>query len=161
MLSLLPPAFRKTVAQALNAETSRVEEIRCRLGQPVSVVECGKVRLLPTDSISQEHLDGLFERAVNVSAHAHSEEIQNGFLFTDTGYRVGLCGTAYISRDGKTGIRELTSVSIRIPREIPGADRKRISKYFDPLTARLWENNASAGTDSKAIAIRAARCGCR
>ena len=124
VLSLLPPAFRKTVAQALNAETSRVEEIRCRLGQPVSVVECGKLRLLPTDSISQEHLDGLFERAVNVSVHAHSEEIQNGFLFTDTGYRIGLCGTAYISRDGKTGIRELTSVSIRIPREIPGCSDK-------------------------------------
>lgn len=124
LLLLLPRELRSAVERVLKDETSRVEEIRCRIGQPVSVLRCGEMLRLPTERITQDHLDQLLERATSASVHAHAEEIQNGFLFTDSGYRIGLCGTVFHGRNGMVHIRELTSVNIRIPQAHPGCADK-------------------------------------
>ena len=120
LLRLFPVDLRDALASELRKDTGRIEEIRCRIGQPVSVLEDGKMKPLSTKIVSASHLDDLFERATSASVHAYTEQIQNGFLFTSSGYRVGLCGTVYFSGQAIAGIRELTSVSVRIPHELRG-----------------------------------------
>lgn len=120
LLQLFPAEMRDVLASELMNDSHRIEEVRCRIGRPVSVLCGGNMRLLSTGNVSAAHLDYLFERATNASVHAYAEEIQNGFLFTSSGYRIGLCGTIYYSGQAIAGIRELTSVSVRIPRELRG-----------------------------------------
>ena len=117
LLNMFPKELRHAIALALEGNP---EEIRCRIGLPVSVVVCGKGRQLSTVNVTAEHLDFLFERATNASAHTFMEEIQNGYLFTASGYRVGLCGTVYYHGKHIAGIRDFTSVNVRIPRALPG-----------------------------------------
>ena len=132
LLQLFPTDLRDALASELQKDTGRIEEIRCRIGQPVSVLEGGKMKLLSTKIVSASHLDDLFERATSASVHAYTEQIQNGFLFTSSGYRVGLCGTVYFSGQAIAGIRELTSVSVRIPHELRGC--------ADEVYPKLLEN---------------------
>ena len=120
LLSLFPREMRETLASALNDESRRTEEIRCRIGRPVAVLKNGRMEPLETVNVTAAHLDYLFERATNASVHAYAEEIQNGFLFTASGYRIGLCGTVYFSGQAIAGIRDITSVTVRIPRELRG-----------------------------------------
>ena len=51
----------------------------------------------------------------------HGEQIRQGYLQTAGGCRVGLCGCAYGQAAGQIdGIRQLSSVSVRIPHAVPG-----------------------------------------
>ena len=132
LLQLFPVDLRDALASELRKDTCRIEEIRCRIGQPVSVLEGGNMKLLSTEIVSATHLDDLFERATSASVHTYTEQIQNGFLFTSSGYRVGLCGTVYYIGQAIAGIRELTSVSVRIGRELRGC--------ADEVYPKLLEN---------------------
>jgi len=117
LLNLFPKELRQAIAFTLE---KKPEEIRCRIGHPVSVLIGGKGQQISTINITAEHLDYLFERATNVSAHTFMEEIQNGYLFTASGYRIGLCGTVYYHGQSIAGIRDFTSVNVRIPHALPG-----------------------------------------
>lgn len=120
LLSLFPRDLRERLSEVLNDQYNRTEEIRCRIDQPVSLIINGKNHQLSTKRVTAAHLDYLFEHATNVSVHAFMEEIRNGFLFTASGYRIGLCGTVFFSGQTIAGIRDLTSVVIRIPHEFYG-----------------------------------------
>lgn len=131
LLQLFPKGMRDALASELRNDDNRIEEIRCRIGCPVSVLANGKVRLLSTENVAASHLDYLVERATCASIHAFAEEIQNGYLFTASGYRIGLCGTVYYSGQAIAGIRELTSVSVRIPHELCGCADDVYPKLLD------------------------------
>ena len=120
LLPLFPKELREILAAVLNEDSKRTEEIRCRIGHPVAVLRSGRMEQLTTVNVTAAHLDYLIERATNASVHAYTEEIQNGYLFTSSGYRIGLCGTVYFSGQTIAGIRDITSVSIRIPHELRG-----------------------------------------
>ena len=120
LLTLFPREMREMLAAALNDDSKITEEIRCRIGHPVTVLKRGRMEPLSKLEVTAEVLDYLFERATSASVHAYAEEIQNGFLFTSSGYRIGLCGTVYFSGQTFAGIRDITSVSIRIPHELRG-----------------------------------------
>lgn len=136
LLSLFPKELRPELAAALNAGTGSAEEIRCRIGYPIFVLKSGGEKCVLTCSVTQEHLDYLFERATSASVHAYTEEIQNGFLFTSSGYRIGLCGTMYGNQKLVSGIRDLTSVSVRIPHEMPGC----ADKIYPQLTENGFQS---------------------
>ena len=121
LLSLFPNELRQGIALGL---TNRTEEIRCRIGYPASAVVCGKDHELSTVNVTAWHLDYLLERATSMSVHSYTEEIRKGYLFTLTGYRVGICGTAYYHGQLLAGVRDLTSASVRIPHEFPGCADK-------------------------------------
>ncbi len=61
----------------------------------------------------------MLERAVNASLYARAEELRRGYLHTADGCRIGVCGTVY-QNGASAGIRQITSLSIRIAREIRG-----------------------------------------
>lgn len=120
LLALFPPELRKAVLTAVEDKSMKTEEIRCRIGHPVSALGKGGIYLLPTAAVTPQQLDYLFERATSASFHAYEREIRNGFVFTSSGYRIGLCGTCYYDGSSLAGIHDFTSVSIRIPHDVRG-----------------------------------------
>jgi stage III sporulation protein AA len=128
---LLPQGLRQKVRELGRQDRENVEEIRLRAGQPISVLLPEGERSLSAEKVTRRDLDGLLDIATGASAYSARDSIRAGFITVRGGYRIGLCGTAVTQDGGIAGFRTLSSVSIRIPREVRGAAEK-IIKYIAP-----------------------------
>ena len=127
VLSLLPAAVKENT-----------EEIRLRAGLPVALTvggetvfmrENGQTSFIITrDLLKSEKadLEESFRLLCKNSVYAHENELKNGFIIMDNGHRAGVCGT--LTEGGV--MHNITSVNIRIAREIFGAANE-IVKEFD------------------------------
>lgn len=128
---LLPPILRKDTRQLTKEQRSIAEEIRLRKGRPLTVLLPDGETEIGCEPINREHIDSLMDIATRVSAHSYKESVKNGYITARGGYRIGLCGTTIVKNGEVDGFRELTSVSIRISREIIGlADKVLIPNPF-------------------------------
>jgi len=59
------------------------------------------------------------------SVYAHTEEIKNGYIIMNSGHRAGVCG-----RVVKEGMKDISSVNIRIAREVIGC-ANTLAERFD------------------------------
>ena len=113
---LLPPDLRQ-YAEAF----SGAEEIRLRQGRPPGVLLGGQERPVPgCRAVTGYDLDGVLERATGASVHTARDSVRSGFVSVKGGIRLGLCGSVITRLDRPDGIRRLSSVAIRIPREARG-----------------------------------------
>ncbi len=141
-LLALPEAVRKDA-----------QEIRLRVGKPVCVIcpggscflkQDGGVSRLPEPGClisSRADLEESFRMLCGYSVYSHENEIRNGFVTIRGGHRVGLCGTAVLQGGIVTGIRDVSSMNVRIAREVPGsADR-----IFSLLGEKMEEGLLIAG----------------
>ncbi len=118
-LSFLTQKFR-CVAQELSHEEKRnAREFRLRAGVGFSVFVNGEEKRLLRD-VTAEDISDVLELATESSLHCARIKLAQGFVTVRGGHRVGLCGTVVKGADGVSGIRELSSVSIRIAKEIKG-----------------------------------------
>lgn len=86
-------------------------EIRLRVGGAVSLTHGGEN--LPLDIfINADEMRECVARLCRGSFYAHESTIRAGYIMFDGGVRIGVCGT--FPADGK-GIRDITSINIRIP----------------------------------------------
>ena len=81
--------------------------------------------------VSREVLREMFLQLCGHSVFRHEEEIRQGFVCPGGNCRVGLCGTAVMEGGEIRSLRDLSSASVRIARQIPGAAA--------PVAAALWE----------------------
>lgn len=95
---------------------ARVEEIRLRVGRPMHLVlPEGEVPLQQT-RVTRDDLEYVLDRSTEFSRYAAAETLRAGYVTAEGGFRIGLCGTV-LSLNGRTeGIKDISSVSIRIPR---------------------------------------------
>lgn len=113
------------------------EEIRLRVNAPIILTVSGKAVLLrengqPCFFISRdlpcataEDIDLSYRLLCGNSAYAHSEELKSGFIQMKNGCRAGICGT--LTENGF--MKDITSVNIRIAREVIGAANSIAEKY--------------------------------
>ena len=111
-----------------------IEEIRCRIGQAAAVVTAGTELQLDAATVTAEDLDHILERATAFSYHAFADELRRGYVHTPGGCRIGVCGTL---TDG--GMRDVSSISFRLPHEIKGCADPVISELMSdgPVSALI------------------------
>lgn len=122
------PRLRRTLEFLPDELKMRVEEIRLRTGQPVSltvrgeplfVLERGDVSGIITRDLlvaEKDELDECFRLLCRNSVYAHSAELKNGYIMMTDGHRAGVCGTV-----GENGMMyDISSINIRIAREVKG-----------------------------------------
>lgn len=137
-VQVLPVSLRREALALPPEEWGQVEELRLRIGWPMSAVFSGGERALGGLPITVHELDQLLELASRASVHAVMEQLRRGYLTIEGGHRVGLCGSA-VMRDGEIHtLRRLSSASIRVARSVPGAAR--------PLLTRLAGDEPIAST---------------
>lgn len=118
---LLPPCLRSEVLNLSDELISTAEEIRLRVGKaPTVVLAKGETEILPQHKITPSELQLVLEIATRASAHTYADSIKMGFVTAEGGCRLGLCGTCSTDSFKITGIRRLSSLCIRIPREKQG-----------------------------------------
>lgn len=109
----------------------RCSEIRLRVNKPL-VLTCGKDKIgidKNGNSVganrgficSREMIIDSFSRICDYSVHTHSNEITKGFITVKGGHRIGVTGTAVVDGESNiTAVRDISSLCIRIAREIKG-----------------------------------------
>lgn len=119
---VLPPELR-SAALALPEETrSRAEELRLRLGQPMTVLADGVESEVPgPPPVDRGTLDTLLEIATQASAHTALERVRRGYVALRGGHRIGLCGIAAMEGGQIKSLRCLSSLSLRVARPVTGA----------------------------------------
>ena len=112
----------------------QVNEIRLRRDRPLQL-DCRGRRIflndrplrpvfLPDDSCIKatgDDLEQTFRRLCEYSIHSHQDQIREGYLTLRGGHRAGICGTAVTENGTLTAVRGVSSINLRISRDIPGA----------------------------------------
>ena len=118
LLEILPPRIRRDV-DALGRYT--LQELRLRMGaQPELVLK--RESLWLEKRCSKEDIAFCIQSASRYSPWT-SASIKKGYLTAPGGHRIGLCGLALYQNGAMTGLREITSVCIRVARDFPGIAR--------------------------------------
>ena len=135
VLAILPGALRESVGR-LRADS--LEELRLRAGRPPTAVLNGQESRIPgcAEAMTSRMLEEIVAAATNRSCYAAEASLREGYVTLPGGHRVGLCGTAAL-RDGCIqSLRELSSVSIRIARQVSCASQELL-RQLDSSTLIL------------------------
>jgi stage III sporulation protein AA len=132
ILPLLAPRLAGLVSAAARHLPAPLEEIRLREERPLHLVydggdafadPDGRLTPAPAKAVCATHDDLLrtFQLIAQGSVYAWEDEIRGGFLTVAGGHRVGLCGRAVTEGGSIRTIKHVSSLNIRIAREVPGA----------------------------------------
>lgn len=114
----LPSYICETVEQGWRAQLrgafSLLEEIRLRVGRRSSLTVGGENIMLPLELTSAE-LFSILTKMCGGSLYAYSDSINEGYLTLQGGVRVGVVGQAACEDKRVVGVREISSLCIRIP----------------------------------------------
>ncbi len=124
-LKLLTPRLRTAIETCIDINS--IDEIRLRLGRQLSVISQGRIqRLSHLAIVGCDDIEYTFKNAFSYSLHCYSKELSEGYITTEGGNRVGLCGTAVIPAQDYAcvdSIKYISSINIRIGREVYGYGR--------------------------------------
>lgn len=129
--SMLPIALNGELLILPEAEQNRIEEIRLRAGQAMTVLIDGNEKsVAPEHRITVSELEGVLECATGASVHSVETSMANGYINVKGGIRLGICGNAIMRSGAVCGIRNLSSLSVRIPKEIHGCASDELQKML-------------------------------
>lgn len=118
---ILPEAIRNSIKQFLMED--KIQEIRIKVGKPIILNLAFEEKVL--DYIpTKEDLRYLITKISNYSLYAFEEEIKQGYITLKGGHRVGLAGECVMSKGEVRTIKNISSLNIRICKEVIGASNK-------------------------------------
>ena len=130
---LLPLHMRSLVLGSNLADSA--EEIRLRTGCFPTLLVSGSEKPFSTVAVRREDIETVLENASCSSIYSVADELRRGYITAPGGVRVGVCGCASM-RDGISALRDISSVSLRVPREIFGVG-ETILKNYDFMRSTL------------------------
>lgn len=130
-IKILPPEVQQGLLSLPQRRRDMVTELRLRIGRPATMLIQNREEVLPGNIlVTDKLLENLLNRATGYSPYALKLEESGLFLPLEGGGRLGLCGDAVI-HDGKLmGMRQLSSVSVRIPHQILGVAKETAERLL-------------------------------
>jgi stage III sporulation protein AA len=127
MLNFLPQNI-KIALKLINLQY--LYEIRLRADKPIMINFKGKYQYLSSSGVTERQeralkctisdIEECVYRAGDFSIYSVEEQIKQGFLTAEGGVRIGLAGEYVFDKGKPLGMRNFTSLCIRIPHEIHG-----------------------------------------
>lgn len=137
VLNFLDLELANILSKLSKSIVEKVEEIRLRNGKPLMVSlgnkdyfisNKGTLVLEPISciNVTYKHISKTFQLISNYSIYSIEEEIKNGFITVSGGHRVGITGKAVYGGSYLETIRDISSLNIRIAKEIIGVSNNII-----------------------------------
>lgn len=136
VIKKLPVRLSEAVIKKSGLCGGGINEIRLRLNRPLVItvnganIGCG-VRC------TAEDIEYTVKALCNNSLYSHSSTIREGYICAGDGIRAGICGQAVMENGRISVIRDISSVSIRIPRRVMGA----ADAVYDLIKANRFHSN--------------------
>lgn len=135
--------LQKAVIQIPDHIKAQVQEIHIRTNKPLALY-CGAITYYLTSDnqivshwfsenmliATQIDVSETFQNICCYSVYTRQSEINNGFITMKGGHRAGICGTAFYNGENISAIRDISSINMRVAREIKGVS-KDILKNVD------------------------------
>lgn len=138
--ALLPPHLRRPAERLCQSDQARAEELRLRAGSAMTVLfPEGEVPVAGMEApIACRDLELVLEIATHASVHTAQAQLSNGFFTVDGGHRIGICGSGVMQGSQVRNLRQISSLAIRVAREVPGAAH--------PVLDKLWQDGVLLST---------------
>lgn len=120
ILNILPSHISRLICDL--DEVDKLQEIRFKIGKPI-FFQIGNIEKLASYEVKREDIKSIVQRMSNYSIYSFEEEIKQGYLTIKGGHRVGICGRCVIDEGKVKTIRDISSLNIRICREIYNASK--------------------------------------
>lgn len=143
ILRIIPIRLRTVLSRLLFNETDLINEIVLRTQRPLCVYKKGSMNFLTENGCltqsqnmqklivcTEKDINDTFNSACCFSVYSHINEIKEGFITIYGGHRIGLSGTAVVNNGQIINIRDISTVSVRIAREIIGCGESIASEAF-------------------------------
>lgn len=109
------------LAESYSGLTERLSELRVRVGRLASLTVDG--RNLPLSTVlSESEMSDALRTFCRGSVYAYTESMREGYITLPLGCRVGLSGRAIVEGGRVVGLGEVSSMSVRLARRVPGAE---------------------------------------
>ncbi len=137
VLYALPDRLIPFLQKLSDCVKSNASEIRLRAGLPLALTVKGETVFVRQSGqtqffissdllkVTKSDLEESFKKLCNNSVYAHENELKNGYITMKNGCRAGVCGN--LSAEGF--LTDISSVNIRIAREVLGCANEIIKKY--------------------------------
>jgi len=137
----LPKHIREPLLGVAGSVKASAFEVRLRVDKPISITCGGQTWFLDRDAqlhnlprhcwvLSPQDISQAVVEMCAYSIHSHQQEMTSGYISLRGGHRAGICGTAVLERGRITGVRDVTSINLRIAREIRGVANVLIDEIY-------------------------------
>lgn len=131
-------------------------EIRLRSMKPLSLVGAYGTLFLNIDAslsgitenaiiITSEDIKDTFNRICAYSIHTFQRFVNNGYIPMENGNRAGVCGTAVCENGMITNVKDISSINLRIAREIKGCADEILNFFPGEISSFIIAGAPSSG----------------
>lgn len=100
---------------------------------------------LPLKIASQRELEESLKTMCKDSVYSYTNEIKNGFLTLKGGHRVGLCGTAVMEDEKIVNVRDISTLSVRIARQMRNSADELLSSINNKFNGIILAGIPASG----------------
>ncbi len=126
IVGIFPTKIGSLLKDRLNKE--QVYELRIKIGKPILVYSKYGESIINYIS-TKEDMKSIMQKVSNYSLYAYEEDIRQGFITIKGGHRIGIAGECVMENGEVKTIRNISSVNVRICREVIGCSNK-VMKYI-------------------------------
>lgn len=121
--------LKNTFLQNVNLQQD-LQEIRIRVGRAI-LLKTRQADVIIDYKISTGEILQIVEKLCENSIYAYKNQICNGFLTIKGGHRIGITGTAVSEGEKILNIKYITSLNVRIAREVIGCSKEILKEIID------------------------------
>lgn len=109
---------------------NELQEVRIRVDKPI-ILKLREKDIILQYNILQTEILQIVERLCENSIYAYKNQICEGFITIKGGHRVGLTGSCVIENGKITNIKYISSLNIRIAREVKNCSTRILREIID------------------------------
>jgi stage III sporulation protein AA len=121
ILNVMPVYIKEILMNIEHIEN--IQEIRLKVDKPV-ILQISDREVITNYNITSENIKTILKKMSNYSIYSIEPELKQGYITINGGHRVGICGNCIIENNIVKTIKNVSSLNIRVCKEILGCSDK-------------------------------------
>lgn len=126
-IETLPLELKEKLKSVPNYIKEQAVEIRLRTGRNI-IINIKNQNYILDIKLDNNEINEVYKSICNYSIHSKIEQIKRGYVTVKGGHRVGISGTAVYEKNEIVNIKNISSINIRIARQIKDSAKELLLK---------------------------------